>query len=261
MEKTSAAQGWPTMKGEYRSGNVSSCVAVVTCGSHLDDSAFIDAGAAISGSCKTENLGIEKLVTHIVSNPNIRYLIVTGTEVKGHITGEAILMLHKNGISENRIIGAKGAIPYIENLSSEAIERFREQVECIDMINIEDKEMIISRIQNCTENDPGAFPGEPIVPGDIRNDSKAHELNESDASAETSTDNLYGISETSQSTGLALEEIVSLRLKIIDAKLQDIGNLHKFKAGFHTGKIVGFVVGFLAAVGLLGMIFFVITMY
>lgn len=122
------SENWPSMKGEYRSGDYNSCVAVVTCGSHLNDNSFIESGAAISGSCKTENLGIEKLVVHIVSNPNIRFLIVSGTEVKGHITGEAILMLHKNGVSENRIVDAKGAIPYIENLSNDAIERFREQV-------------------------------------------------------------------------------------------------------------------------------------
>jgi tetrahydromethanopterin S-methyltransferase subunit A len=35
-------------------------------------------------------LGIEKLTANIISNPNIRYLIVTGMEVKGHITGQAI---------------------------------------------------------------------------------------------------------------------------------------------------------------------------
>ena len=65
INKKTTAVGWPMLKGEYKTGNPSACVAVVTCGSHLDDDALISAGAAISGSCKTENLGIEKLVSQI----------------------------------------------------------------------------------------------------------------------------------------------------------------------------------------------------
>ncbi len=82
-DKREPAPGWPILKGEYEVGDVKNCVLVITCGSHLPGGSILDAGAAVTGSCKTENLGIEKVVAHIISNPNIRYLLVTGSEVKG----------------------------------------------------------------------------------------------------------------------------------------------------------------------------------
>ena len=56
-EKKQAASGWPISRGDFISGDAKSCVAVVTMGSHLDEKGLCDAGAAIRGSCKTENLG------------------------------------------------------------------------------------------------------------------------------------------------------------------------------------------------------------
>jgi len=102
VTKREAAPEWPMLKGEYDVGNVKNCVAVITCGSHLASGPQLEAGAAITGPCKTENLGIEKVVAHIISNPNIRYFIVTGAEVKGHITGQAMLSLHRSGVKDNR---------------------------------------------------------------------------------------------------------------------------------------------------------------
>lgn len=242
MNKKTAASGWPMLKGEYKTGNADACVAVVTCGSHLDDEAFISAGAAISGSCKTENLGIEKLVSHIISNPNIRFLIVTGAEVKGHITGEAILMLHQNGISKNRIVGAKGAIPYIENLSEDAVKRFMEQIECIDMINVENMNEISEKIRECALKDPGAYPAEPLVL-----DVKEKSDSDTDVGDESDSDDaVFSGSSTS------VEEIASLtmitRLKSVDQKIAGIGDYHKFQAGFQAGKAEGFAIGFVLTI-------------
>jgi len=98
----------------------------ITCGSHLKGAAQIAAGAAITGPQKTENLVLRNSCKYHFQ-PNIRFLLVTGSEVKGHISGEAILMLHKNGIKDNRVVGATGAIPYIENLPDDAIKRFQAQ--------------------------------------------------------------------------------------------------------------------------------------
>ncbi|MDD1662197.1 MAG: tetrahydromethanopterin S-methyltransferase subunit A, partial [Methanomicrobiales archaeon] len=69
-EKKSAASGWPISKGDFISGDANSCVAVVTMGSHLDEKGLCDAGAAICGSCKTENLGLEKVIANVISDPN-----------------------------------------------------------------------------------------------------------------------------------------------------------------------------------------------
>lgn len=248
--KTAAAKGWPMLKGEYKTGSPDACVAVVTCGSHLDDDALIEAGAAISGSCKTENLGIEKLVSHIISNPNIRFLIVAGAEVKGHITGEAILMLHQNGISKNRIVGAKGAIPYIENLSEDAVKRFMEQIECIDMINVEDIHQISEKIRECAANDPGAFPADPLVQ-DVKEKTD-------DGNDDAENDFESGNAVASGAAGASVEEISALtmitRLKSLDQKMAGIGDYHKFQAGFQAGKIEGFVIGFVLMILLLAII-------
>jgi len=138
---------WPPVRGDYLVGDPNAGVAVATLasplfvlvGSHLPP--YI--GAAIYGPCKTENLGVEKIVANVISNCNIRFLIITGVESKGHLPGDTLLALHRNGIDEQgRIIGSKGAIPFIQNLPTEAIRRFQRQVELIDCIGLEDMEQI-----------------------------------------------------------------------------------------------------------------------
>jgi tetrahydromethanopterin S-methyltransferase subunit A len=125
---------WPPVRGDYQVGNANACVAVVTLASPL-----FPKGAAIWGQCKTENLGVEKIVANVISNCNIRFLILCGVESKGHLPGNTILALHRNGIDEQgRIIGSRGAIPFIQNLPPEAIARFQSQVELIDCIGQED---------------------------------------------------------------------------------------------------------------------------
>jgi tetrahydromethanopterin S-methyltransferase subunit A len=125
---------WPPVRGDYMIGDPSSGVAVVTLASLLHIR-----GAAIVGPCKTENLGIEKIVANIVSNPNIRFLLICGAESKGHLPGDTLLALHKNGVDgQGRIIGSRGAIPFIQNLPAGAIARFQEQVELVDRIGLED---------------------------------------------------------------------------------------------------------------------------
>lgn len=145
-------------------GDPESPIAVATLGSDLGD-APVKAGAAISGSLHTENLGIEKVVANIVSNPNIRFLIVCGSEVQGHITGQTVNSIYKNGIDPERknIIGSIGAIPYVENLPVEGVERFRDQIELIDMIDIEDMNQIKSKMEECFVKDPGAYEEKALI--------------------------------------------------------------------------------------------------
>jgi tetrahydromethanopterin S-methyltransferase subunit A len=148
---------WPPVRGDYQVGDPSAGVAVVTLAS-----TFPVRDAAIAGPCKTENLGIEKIVANVISNCNIRFLILCGVESKGHLPGNTILALHKNGIDEQgRIIGSQGAIPFIQNLPPEAIRRFQEQVELIDLIGREDLEEIgeqISRYNRLAR----PYPAEPF---------------------------------------------------------------------------------------------------
>jgi tetrahydromethanopterin S-methyltransferase subunit A len=148
---------WPPVRGEYKVGDPEARVAVVTLVSPL-----VLRGAAIFGQCKTENLGIEKIVANVISNCNIRFVIICGLESKGHLPGNTILSLHKNGIDEQgRIIGSQGAIPFIQNLPPEAILRFQEQVELIDCIGLVDATKIEELIcRYCQMSEP--YPAEPF---------------------------------------------------------------------------------------------------
>ncbi len=129
---------WPPIRGDYVVGSPEGSVAVVTLASSLRAE-----GASLIGPCKTENLGIEKIVANVISNSNIRALLICGIESKGHLPGNTLIALHKNGIDDaGRIIGSKGAIPFIQNLPREAIKRFQDQVAIIDKIGLVDERKI-----------------------------------------------------------------------------------------------------------------------
>ena len=49
---------------------------------------YLRRGAALCGPCKTENLGLEKVIANVIANPNIRFMLFCGTEVKGHLSGQ-----------------------------------------------------------------------------------------------------------------------------------------------------------------------------
>lgn len=150
-------QGWPPIRGDYRLDDPESRIAVVTLASGLRAK-----GAAICGPCKTENLGVEKVVANLISNSNLRFLLVCGEESKGHLPGDSLLALHRNGIDgEGRIVGSGGAIPFIENLSKEAIDRFQRQVEVIDRIGLVDESEINKIVEvHRTLSEP--FPEPPM---------------------------------------------------------------------------------------------------
>ena len=147
-------------RGEFTVGSADSQIAIDTLSSKMD---FPPEKVAIWGQHKTENLGIEKIIANVVSNPNIRYLILCGQEVRGHRSGQSLMAIHSDGIDENgRIIGARGAVPYIENLPPEAIARFREQVELVDMIGNVDIHEIMLKADELAGARKKPF-GEPIL--------------------------------------------------------------------------------------------------
>lgn len=145
--------------GEFTICSNNGCVAVVL----LTIKYIPPNEVAIYGPLKTENIGIEKIVANIVSNPHIRYLVICGEDIRGHRSGTSLIALHKNGIDEsNKIIDAQGAIPYIENLKDEAIDRFRNQVEIINLIGIKDYVKITKIINDFTEKNPPSY-GKPYI--------------------------------------------------------------------------------------------------
>lgn len=151
---------WPLVPGRYKVGNEKSPVAVCTMASV--DMEFPMDDIAVVGKVVTENVGVEKIVKNVASNPNIRFLICCGKVSKGHFVGNALECLVKKGVdSERRIIDARGAMPIVKNLTDEEINRFREQVEVVLMQGEENVGKIMKEVKECLERSPGPFEGQP----------------------------------------------------------------------------------------------------
>ncbi|MGI6021817.1 MAG: tetrahydromethanopterin S-methyltransferase subunit A [Methanoculleus sp.] len=236
VEKKSPASGWPIVQGDFHTGDAQSCVAVITMGSHLDEQGICDAGAAIAGSCKTENLGLEKVIANVISNPNIRFALCCGTEVKGHLSGQSFIALHAGGVSGGKIVGAQGAIPFIENLADDAIKRFQDQVEIVNIMESEDMGAIKAKIDELKAKDPGAFPEDPMVV----------EVKEAGAATEEVTGEVQPLSGE-----LAL---IHARMKVVERMVTDIGYRNKFAAGVYSGKIEGLMIGLIVSFVILGFL-------
>jgi tetrahydromethanopterin S-methyltransferase subunit A len=224
-EKKSPAEGWPVINGDYVVGDPESPVAAATLASHIEQIP-VDAGAAIAGPCKTENLGIEKMLANLISNPNIRFLVLCGSEVQGHITGQSIEALHANGVDpeKRKIVNATGAIPFIENIPDEGIERFQQQMEIVSIIDVEDAAAIQSKIKECIEKDPGAFEEEAMI----------ITVEEGGAEEEEGEE----IPPVTPETAL-----IDARMRNIQTQVKSIGSLQRISAGMYSGKVQGIMIG------------------
>jgi len=151
---------WPIEAGEFEVVDPAGCVAVCT----LDDDVKVPKrGVAGVGKSRTENLGVERIVVNVISNPRIRALVVCGSEILGHMCGQAIIALHENGVDgRGRIEGAKGAIPFVKNIPPAFVERFREQVRVIDLVGVSDERRIAAEIAKIVAEKPSPFEGEPL---------------------------------------------------------------------------------------------------
>ena len=83
---------------------------------------------AIVGTLHTENLGIERMVSNVIANPHIRFVVVCGADSRqaiGHLPGQSLVALAESGMDERqRIIGAKAKRPILHNLDSAASRTF-----------------------------------------------------------------------------------------------------------------------------------------
>lgn len=170
---------WPPLPGSYTLGSMKSPVAIVVLGRglfHLSSERY-----CILGSLRSSNLGIEKIIANIISNPKIRFLIICGKE-EGHLPGEALQNLVKNGVDERmNIIGTKAQLAFLPDVTQEAVARFRNQVKVIDLVYPKDTEGIIDwrdptfdfdssrlkeleeTIKRCEQDNPGLYPEGPML--------------------------------------------------------------------------------------------------
>lgn len=154
--------GWPHVVGEYIVPDQTAPVAVSTLASVELAKRLVShnpRGLAIVGKTETENIGIDKIVKNIITNSSIKYLIVSGTEPRGHESGKTLLALAQYGIDDKgRVIGSPGKRPILRNVSWEEVAIFREQVQVIDMVGCSDPKVIGLEVETLT-NQANASPG------------------------------------------------------------------------------------------------------
>jgi tetrahydromethanopterin S-methyltransferase subunit A len=168
----------PPLPGDYEIGE-GSCTAVLIIGRGAVE---VPRGLfRLKGIMKTENIGLEKVVLNVVADPSIRFLVVCGKEEFGHFPADAVLKLHAGGYDpQKRIVGARSAIPFLCNLPGEAVIRFQEQVEVIDLVHPKDaaeivamdpvyefdqnrRDELLACLRDCASRDPGRYPAEPLT--------------------------------------------------------------------------------------------------
>jgi len=146
-------QMWPPLPGSYEildsGGHVAVCV--LTSESLID--ALISARpthVAIVGTLFTENLGIERVITNVLANPNLTTRVVSGADSRqriGHRPGQSLLSLMAHGLDgRGRIREAKGRRPVLRNLPPETVQAFRSGITLIDRLGEERPQALLEAL-------------------------------------------------------------------------------------------------------------------
>lgn len=101
---------------------------------------------AIVGRLLSENKGIDAIIKFALDHSNLQQILVCGKESKGHLPGQALTSLARNGTApDGRIVGAVG--PYaILNTKPQDVARFRSQVKVADHIGLVDADLIAALV-------------------------------------------------------------------------------------------------------------------
>jgi tetrahydromethanopterin S-methyltransferase subunit A len=161
-----ATDGWPVTDGSFVVGDPAAPVAVcVLTSADLMPALAALPGVAIAGEVQTANLGLERIVTNVVANPAIRFLLLCGKESKLFRPGQSLLALLDNGLDETgRITGALGYEPVLRGVPGDAVRRFRAQVEVADWTGEVDLAPLRERVAGLARRSPGPFQAsEPIA--------------------------------------------------------------------------------------------------
>ncbi|MFO7906657.1 MAG: hypothetical protein R6U98_28640, partial [Pirellulaceae bacterium] len=140
------------------------------------------------GPCVTPNTGVELLITNVVSNPNIRWLVLAGRD-SGHLSGDVLASVAENGINmeTGRVIDTKcPTSPFLRNFihwgeqGKKILQRFQSQVKVINLLGCQDPFTIAAVTRAAIQEpdapfslqtpklklqlyDPGALKVEPII--------------------------------------------------------------------------------------------------
>ena len=155
---------WPTVSGEYTVLDKSASVAVsVLASAKLEEklSKSRPDGLCIIGKTETENIGIDKIVKNVITNPAISFLIVAGKDTEGHQSGKTLLALWENGVDKNmRIIGSTARRPILKNVSVSEVNTFRKQIRIDNQIGCENTTTLSKRIEELAQE---AVPAKSTV--------------------------------------------------------------------------------------------------
>ena len=97
---------------------------------------------SIVGRLLSENKGIDEIIKFTTNNNSLKYLLLCGEEVKGHLSGQTLIALKKYGIDQNKkVINAVAPYPFLAS-SNEEIEYFRHHINIIYKIGLKDIDKI-----------------------------------------------------------------------------------------------------------------------
>ncbi len=172
----SAIAAWPPHPGDYIVGNPAGTVAICTLSNRDLPVRLIAAeepAVAIAGRCDTENIGLEKVVLNLLANPRIRWLVICGTEAKGHRAGDAFLRLKERGVdADMRVLESASWRPILKNLTLLDVAQFRQQIEEVNLIGVTKLEDILAAVRDCSHRPMQVFPADPAG-ASSRNDKLA----------------------------------------------------------------------------------------
>jgi tetrahydromethanopterin S-methyltransferase subunit A len=146
-----SSDSWPPVAGDYSILDASAPVAVSTLSSSKLQGKLAQLrpeGLCIVGKTETENIGIDKIVRNVITNPSIQFLILAGKDTAGHQSGTTLMALWENGVNKNmRIIGSKGRRPVLKNVTSSEVKAFRKQIHIDNMISCENTRTVTKRVR------------------------------------------------------------------------------------------------------------------
>ncbi len=125
---------------------------------------------------------------------------------------------------KKKIIGATGAISFVENVPLDGVERFQQQLEIVDLMTLKMLEQSKLKLMNVLKKDPGAFEEEAMVisvEGDDGDEDEGEEIKV--VSAETA--------------------LIEARMRNINTKIDMVGSIQRNLAGNYAGKVQGIMIG------------------
>ena len=152
MASKPISKNWPLFSTGITIGNRKSNVAVCTLSSEIS---LPKKDIAVVGMMRTQNLGIERMIQNVLSNTYIRYIVLCGRESKGHMAGDSLLKLWENGVnSKGKIINSSVPMAYIQHLDKSMINRFRKQIEIVNMIGVVERDKIMEKVKSLEKKKP-----------------------------------------------------------------------------------------------------------